>query len=398
MSVNLVRRTDTAVAPMVLTVPLTVGFVVLRWWDAAGQRLGRFVVAGSTFAQPQCVPAGLPVVQGNGYDGQFYYRLALDPFDLSRAAFGIRLDSMSRIERMFYPFLAWVVSLGHHGAVPLALVVVNVVAAAVAGLAGGMVARSAGRHALWGLVFPLYWGYLWTIGRDLTELTAESLLLLGLAAWLRHRPGWAALAFLGAVLSKETAVLLVATLGVTEVGRRLSAARSDPTRTRRGLAGLELGTDDLVYLVPLAGFAVFELVLWAATGALPIFESGGQNLSFPLTGLFHGIAHYASGAATTTATGLWVVELCLLVVLAVSAGLVVRQVRPELAAMWGMSVLLALSAAGGIWAGDVGFRSLDDSYVLGWVLILFGSRRAPILAVLCAGMWCVVAGELIRYV
>ena len=46
-------------------------------------------------------------------------------------------------------------------------------------------AQSAGRHAFWGLAFAGYWGYLWTLGRDLTELTAAAFVLLGFAALLR---------------------------------------------------------------------------------------------------------------------------------------------------------------------------------------------------------------------
>jgi hypothetical protein len=168
------RRLNSPVVTMAVTLPATIAFVVLRWNDAAQRKLSRFVVAGSNYAQPDRVPKGLFVGSDNGYDGQFYYRLALDPFDLNRTAFGIRLDSYSRVERMGYPFLAWLVSLGQHSHVFLTLVIVNVVAAAVLGLAGGLLAQSAGRHALWGLVFPLYWGYLWTLGRDLTERRSSS--------------------------------------------------------------------------------------------------------------------------------------------------------------------------------------------------------------------------------
>ena len=125
------RRLDTPLVPMAVTVVLSTGFVLLRWRQAAGRNLGRFIVIGSKYSNRAALPKGIPNVVGNGYDGQFYYRLALDPFNLSRAAYGIRLDSISRVERMAYPFLAWALAFGQHDRIPLTLVIVNVVAAGV---------------------------------------------------------------------------------------------------------------------------------------------------------------------------------------------------------------------------------------------------------------------------
>lgn len=370
---------------MALALAAAGAFALGRWLDAAHHRLGVFVVAGSTYVHRARAPRGLPIGTGSGYDGQFYYRLALDPFDLARNAFGIHFDTVSRVERIGYPFLAWVVALGHASAVPRALVVVNVVACGAAGLAGGLLARSAGRHALWGLVFPAYWGYLWTLGRDLTELTAAAFFLLGLAALLRHAPGWSGLAFLGAVLSKETTVLLVVTVGGTLVWDRV--------RHRRWA----LERRDLRVAVPLAGFAAWELVAWGATGHLPVLGSGSANLGPPLDGLVHGLSHYATAPASV-ASVLWWGELAVLVVLGVVAGRTLRCAPAPFPALWVVSVVLALCAAPGIWLGDVGFRSLDAVYLTTWAVLLY--RPAPLWpwAAVTGATWCVVAVELVRYV
>ena len=228
------QRYNSPAVPMLIAIPAATLFVVLRWRVAANEKLGNFVVAGSRYASSTRVPSDLPVGTGSGYDGQFYYRLALDPFDLARTAFGIRLDSFSRVERMGYPFLAWLVARGQHASVPLALVVVNVIACGIVALAGGLLARSAGRHALWGLVFAGYWGYLWTLGRDLTELTAAAFLLLGLAAMVRQAPILSGVALLCATVSKETSVLLVGTLALTALYLRLSEPQLEPVLSSDG--------------------------------------------------------------------------------------------------------------------------------------------------------------------
>jgi hypothetical protein len=347
------------------------------------------------------VPKGLPVGSGPGYDGQFYYRLALNPFNLSRLSYGIRFDSMSRVERIGYPFLAWALAWGHHSTVPLSLVVVNVLAAAVLGLAGGLLAQSAGRHALWGLVFPLYWGYLWTLGRDLSELTTAALVIMALAALLRDKPVWAGVAFLGAVVSKETAMLLVGTLAVTTIcfrwTGRVSGTLNLSAPAPPGASRLAPRRADLAYVIPVVGFVLWQLALLVDTGNLPIFESGGENLGVPFVGLFHGITHYL-GAFPDFAAALWLGELVVIVTLVVSVAMLRKGTPAEFQILWVVSVVLGLCAATGIWLGDVGFRSLDDIYLLSWVVLLFQPKSVWRWAVLCGGAWCLVAVELIRYI
>ncbi len=402
MSPSAWRRLDSPLSPMVATVPLTVSFVVLRWMVAAHHQLARFVLAGSDYATRSRVPRGLPIRPGSGYDGQFYYRLALNPFNLARTASGIRLDSLSRVERMGYPFLAWALALGHQAEIPLSLVLVNLAAAAVLGLAGGLLARSAGRHALWGLVFPLYWGYLWTIGRDLSELTTAAFVVLAIAALVRERPLLAGLAFLGAVLSKETAVLLVGTLALTSLWLR---ARDTTDRNRLWLSApspaarrfLALRPSDVSWAIPLVGFALWQLVLVVGTHHLPIYKSGGENLGPPFVGFVHGVAHYLSPLPSVAST-LWFGELALIIIL-VGATAHLRGFAPvEFQVLWLAAIALGICAATGVWLGDVGFRSLDDIYLLSWVILLFHPSRITPFVALCGCAWGAVAVELIRFI
>jgi hypothetical protein len=380
---------------MLVALPIATLFVVLRWLHAAHRQLGVFVVAGSRYSSTTRVPKNLPVGVGNGYDGQFYYRLALDPTNLSRTAFGITLDSFSRVERLGYPFLAWLVAGGQHGSVPLALVVVNVAACGGVALAGGLLAKSSGRHAVWGLVLAGYWGYLWTLGRDLTELTAAAFVLLGLAAFLRGAPVWSGLAFLCAVLSKETSVLLLGTLALVTLWTRFSpttASTSGPWCRR-----LALRRSDMAFLLPLAGFLIWQLVLWHATGKVPIYKSGGENLGVPLLGFFRGVHHYVTLFPSTSAC-LWFGELGILIIVAGGASMSLRFAPRELRVLWGVSLLLLLGTATGIWLGDVGFRSLDDAYLMSWLVLFYRPGRLWPWSALCLATWGVVFVELVRFV
>jgi hypothetical protein len=387
------------VAPLCVALSLSTLFVVLRWSDAAHRKLGEFVVAGVRYANPARVPKNLPVQSVDGYDGQFYYRLGLDPFDLARTAFGIRFDSFSRVERMGYPFLAWLVSGGQHAWLPVALVVVNVAACGVVALAGGILARSAGRHALWGLVFAGYWGYLWTIGRDLTELTAGAFVLLGVAALLRGAPIWSGLAFLCAVLSKETSVLLVASVALVALWQRSRPAPDGSATAGFGSIRRHLTPrrSDAVFVIPLLGFVIWQVVLLHATGTLPIYKSGGENLGIPFVGLLSGFAHYFS-LLPSSASLLWMAEFGVLILVTSGAALSSRAAPLEVRALWVASVLLAVSTAKGIWLGDVGFRSLDDAYLTGWLVLVYRPRPLSLWAPICGVTWLAVFVELVRFI
>ncbi len=85
----------------------------------------------------------MPVAKTYGYDGQFFYRLALNPLNFHHTAYGITMDRPYRFMRIGYPALTWLVSAGQHSLVPVMLVVVNIAAIGALGYLG---ARFAARR------------------------------------------------------------------------------------------------------------------------------------------------------------------------------------------------------------------------------------------------------------
>ncbi len=363
-------------------------FVVGRLLVVAHGNPSVFIVAGSQHVVGRSLPRGVPVMAGSGYDGTFYFRMALDPADLARTAFGIRMDTVSRFERIGYPTLAWLVAAGQRSLVPAALVVTNVLALGALGLGGGLLARDSGRHAMWGLALAGYWGYLWSAGRDLTEITAAAFLVAGLYAYRRERWLPAGALLLGAVLTKETALYVVAIIAATRIVRWLTGRDPRPP-----------GTTDLAWGLPLVGFAAWQVVVLSATGTLPLDGSGQANIGTPFVGLADGLRRYVPHPFHVAAL-LWIGELAVLVVLAVAAGLSVRSSSAPLheRLAWVAFLLLAICLSPSIWRGDVGFRSLDDVYLFSWIVLLGTRRRLWPLAVVVGGTWLVVAVELIRFV
>jgi hypothetical protein len=374
---DLASRTDRPLATAAAAAAAGTLFVLARLFVVAKDDISRFVMAGADFVNPARAPKGLYVFPGSGYDGQFYYRLALDPADLAKSAWGITLDSGFRIQRIGMPVLAWVASAGQHQLVPEALVAVNLAAFTVLALLGGMIAKDAGRHAGWGLLVAGFWGFLFSIGRDLPEVVASCFLVGGLVCLRRARPLLGGLVLAGAVLTLETTLDVVIALGLTSLVEILR-------RDRRP------GTWDLAWLVPSLAFAGWQLTGWAVTGILPMRSDTGDNLAAPLVNMVGAVLHYLAHFASASSL-LWLGELFVLAVVALLAAWSLPRSRAPAweKAAWVVAVVVVLSLARAIWYGHATFRGYEDLYVLS-SLVLVGSRhRLWVPAALVAVAWVV---------
>ena len=398
---TIVAKIDKPWVPGVVSGLAGLVFVLCRLAVAAGGNIASFVIAGSRYSNPRLVPRGLPVGTGNGYDGQFYYRMALDPGDLHASAFGIHLDSASRLGRIGYPFLAWMSALGRVSAVPTSLVVVNVVGLALLGFGGGLLAIQLGRHALWGLLFSGYWGYLWTLSRDLTEITAAAFLVFGLVGYRSKHYLLAGIAFSIGVLAKETVVIPVAILGLIRVGEILGLFGRHRSGSDEHPSLRKFGAPELSWILPGVVYCTWQLVVFLTIGRIPLLSSSGHNLGIPFVGLTSAFWHYVNSIPATSAL-LWCAEFVVLAFVTWNAASLWRSSKVALheRIAWIGFVVLVVSLASGIWFGAVGFRSLDDLYLFGCIILLGATprRRLERLVVFVLGTtWVVVAVELVLF-
>ncbi|MGD0380471.1 MAG: hypothetical protein ABSC30_10855 [Acidimicrobiales bacterium] len=397
-----IRRTDSprwagAIAGMAGAVVAAARIVV-----AGHRNIASFIVVGSDHVRGR-IPTGVPITSGQGYDGQFYYRMALAPLNFDRTAHGIRMDTLSRFERVGYPAFAWLVAAGRSSLVPWSLVIVNVLGLACLGALGAMIARGARHHAWWGLVLPGYFGFVWVLSRDLAEIVTATFVVAGVVALRRDRFVLAGAAFSVAVLSRETGLLVIALLALE---RPLAATRRRVVDRRARAVAPGASTVDatgttphISWILPGAVFTAWQLVARLATGSWPLLTSGQKNLDVPFAGFVQGFRHYLSLLPSRAAL-LWFGELFVLVVVVVAAALALRTTTARLyeRAAWVAYAVVAATLAPGIWLGDVGFRSLDDLYVFSCIILLSSPRRLTVPAVLVAGSWTVVAVELIRFI
>jgi hypothetical protein len=264
----------------------------------------------------------LPAEQkwGIGYDGQYSYALAVHPWgstqDLDQPGY--------RYQRILYPLLVRLISLGQPGAVPWVMLGLNLAAAGL-GCAGlGRLLQRRGAPPWLALVFIFSLGYLLAIRMDLLEPLALALALWGWALYEEDHPvlGVALLALSG--LTKEIGLVFAAGLALWELLQR---------RPRRA-AGLFFGC--------LAPYAAWYLILyqWFGTSAVQASQS---RLLFPFSGL-----QFLNNPLSRGMVGIWVLVPAALAGLAAALELSHSgraQPRPETALLLAQAALVAVMPA-----------------------------------------------------
>ena len=381
------RGLGSPLLPGLIAAVAAIAFVVARWATWAQHNIANFILVGRHFANPAQLPPGIPLQPTYGYDGQFYYRLALNPANLAQTAYGIRVDHSYRFMRIGYPVVTWLVSFGQHSLVPVMLVAVNVVAVGAMAYFGGVLARQGGRHVLWGLLMAAYFGLVTSISRDTAEPLAAAFLLAGVVALRARRPWAAALLLACGTLTRETVMVAVGAIGLVRV---VTLVR---TRTLPG-------RDDLPWVLPSVVFAAWQLVILAVTGSVAVATDGSRNAGAPFSAPVHALIFNLRhlNTARFDKYDLWLLEFFGLVVACIAATAVLRASR---AAAWEklalyLYVVEICVVTPSTWGSiDADLRSFIEVYLFAVVILLsvpagrLGARFGWVLPAL--GVWMIPA-------
>ena len=261
--------------------------------------------------------------------------------------------------------------------------------AALTGLAWVLAsfAVASGKHPLFGLLVVLYPGYALSLGRDLTEPLAAFTLMLGLYL-LERRHYLPAAAVLGvSVLTRETGTLVVVAVGIAWLVGVLSG-RSE--WSSRGL---------FIAAVPTVAFLAWQVVVRTQAGHFVLTGFAESNLGIPFGQLVSGIVSRVT-SAPNTGNVLWFIQFAGLTIVVVASLVLLRRSEAPLWVKISLiaTLILMVSLAGGEWTGDADLRSIDQLWLLSW-LVMF---KAPRLALKrwspLALAWVVTAGQLAVFI
>lgn len=376
------RAVSFGLAAITLFALLLLPMAMARHFD-----LSVFILAGDKVVDPAKVPA--PITVGRhfqGSDGQFFYRLAVDPWSFEQTADGVTLDlPAKRMQRIVYPVTVWLVSLGRPGLVPAGMLAVNLLGIGVIAAGAAWLQR---RHGLrpWLPFAILAWpGVLISLTHDTAEIVDTALLLTALACfWSGRLWAFAALAAAAALTRETTAPVWVGLLAF-EAYR----AATSPPATR-------LWSRVWFCAVPFVPFGLWWLTQSVAWGHMPQSLLDSPDLGWPLLGvgtmlwetvndLPVGDAEQALAILPRTfvmATSLGLIGFCATVLGTVPHLVRARSPATGLAVGWLlMLVLLSLLTARGPWVDPHAyFRAFTECWVVGCLLLAFrpadGVRRS----------------------
>ena len=377
------RLISSPAGPMVVALLAASVFVLFRLesygWNPTG-----FVHAGDRFVNVEDAPDDLIVRErAVGFDGTGFYRLALNPLTRDVYEHGIVLDLPAfRHQRILYPVVVWAVSGGGRpSAVGWGLIAVNLASFAAIGWLGAALARRLGRSPWWGLALAAYPGFAVSLGLDTAEVLAAALGLAALLALERDRFVWASALFTGAMLTRETTLLFVIGITLARIAFRRPDARRIPAH---------------VFMTPLLGYLVLQLVLWWWWGTLPLRQGSGVDITFPLVGVLQAAPDWPSTSGAQAAFQYVLLAAIALFVFDAVRNLPSSTAPEHVRIAAGCAVLLALLLSDDIWLHHWGFlRAFTELYLLGaMVLIGKAGYRLDRLAIGAGGLWTAIAVNL----
>lgn len=215
------------------------------------------------------------LVSPSGYDAQFFYYIAYDPFllrfkDEPRKYRVLTDEPRYRYERIAFPLLTKLVSLDRPEFYPQAMMVLILLSHFLGAFFLLKIVQFFGQSPFWALSYILVPGYQLSLARALPESLAMAFTLAGLYFYLKGKTLKPSFLFSISLLTRETAALAVFPLVLWEFFKKKN--------WRKALV-LSLS------FLPLIGWKFYLTIrLFDFCGWTTIFF-GSDNLSFPFSGI-----------------------------------------------------------------------------------------------------------------
>jgi hypothetical protein len=235
-----------------------------------------FIQIGSLFADRASSVARLvhdigfgPPFWKDGFDGQFYYYIALDPVHAWEL-----LDTTARYQRILYPMIVRLLSFGYLPSIPFLMIIVNLVSIFAGTELLARLLKWLHLNSWYSLGYGFHIGQLVSLRRDLPEPLMYAFVIAAIYyAEARGSYRVAGIMFLLALFTKEPAILFIAAYAF---GLLLSSRRKSP----RSAA--------LLVAVSVLPYAAYQLMQLYRFGQVAFFSLGNlQTFSLiPFYGIF----------------------------------------------------------------------------------------------------------------
>lgn len=236
-----------------------------------------FIVAGSDFTNAGKTPSPITVQKGQGYDGQFFYRYALNPFSFNAGSYGVHVDHPAyRQQRIAYPMLAWLASLGGiPSLVPFTLLLVNILAFLGIGIFMQRLVLFLNGPPIAALYPLLLCGLYLSLSRDLAEVV-ELFFFTGAIFYLFTARYLLCSIFLSlTLLTRDTSVIGIAPL--------LAGMCAQTFKKRLAIRNL------FFFISPFLLFAAWKIIIYCNIPSVTDAAAGYVSYGLPFNGIIMGL-------------------------------------------------------------------------------------------------------------
>lgn len=357
-------------------------FVTFRF-AFGGFNFSHFVVAGSDFVVKDSLHPNLIVNEGQGYDGQFFYRYAHNPFDISKTAHGVTVDHLEyRIQRIFYPLTVWIFSMGGNPSlIPFLLVFLNFLAFVGIFYFSLKICNHFGSKPYLALLPIFLFGSYMSLSRDTSELYEVLFFVSALYFLLKNNLFLFFISVLFAIFSRETSIIAIGPLSALYGIRLIKEYKFNITTILKGL----------LLVLPFILIVIWKYYLKITIDSDRLVD-GSHNLSLPFEGILYGAKHNFNfdSFKSIFETIFWYIFLVWNIFLAI---IVTKSIsfktifsfddKSILSTVYVVWLMFSLILGPAIYIDDWGFVRIFGLWnMLGFVLLIMNNKNIPFLFIL----------------
>lgn len=253
--------------------------LVLLRFSFGGFNFSHFIVAGSDFVVSDSLHLGLKINEGQGYDGQFFYRYAHNPLNFEKTAHGVTVDYIEyRIQRIVYPATVWMASMGGKREwIPFLLVFFNVLAFIGIIIFSLKICEIYGSKLSLALLPIFSFGAYMALARDTSELFEVFFFTVAVFAMIKDKIGLYFIFVVLSIFSRETSLIAIAPLSLVYGIKLLKDEGFNFSIVFKGV----------LLIVPFLLIALWKYYLHITINS-KVLVDGSQNLSLPFVGILYG--------------------------------------------------------------------------------------------------------------
>lgn len=328
------------------------------------------VVAGDMSTDSAYEPKNFIIRKDSpGYDGQFFYRLSLNPFTHTNPEYGIYFDKPAyRQGRILYPLIVWISSLGNARYVSASMVIINVLALTVIAIFSVSLARLFKVSPFFGMVMPLFPGFLVSFSRDLSEIVEMAFVVVGVYLFEKNKKLAFSIIFSLAVLAKETSLVVVVGFLLYEILLRFFSKKK---------------VGFIYFLIPIATFFIKQLVTLAVWGSLDSSTRFLSPLFVPFFNFTKSVFKSNGSLEIIYIEEILYILLFTIIMIFSVKDQFLKKIKSGIlwttslayTLIWILYFLLIFSLNNLIWVDDAGFmRIISEFFIFGYLILLKNKR------------------------